>query len=85
MPDDLLERDLERIRANPPKIIIAENKPNYWVSYGLEGCTCAFPRFVWIPPTSSLIEGKDFPVIDYIRQNYSVEKTIGSKLLLVRK
>jgi hypothetical protein len=85
MPDDLLERDLDRIRAHPPKIVIAENKPDYFVSYGLEGCTCAFPKVVWVPPTSSLVLGKVFPAVRYIQENYRVQKTIGSKILLVPK
>jgi hypothetical protein len=85
VPDDLLDQDLERIRAHPPKIVIAQNEPNYGVFYGLEGCTCAFPRLVWVPPDSSVVPGKDFPAIDYIRQNYRVSKIVGSKLLLLPK
>ena len=85
MSDDLLERDLERIRARPPKIVIAQNEPNYGVYYGLDGCTCAFPDLVWVPATSTVEHGKIFPAIDYIRQNYRVSKIIGHKLLLVPK
>jgi len=85
MPDDLLEKDLERIRAHPPKVVIAQNGPNYGVYYGLEGCTCAFPHLVWVPPTSSVVPGKVFPAIAYIQQNYRVQKIVGSKLLLVPK
>ncbi len=85
MPDDFLERDLERIRAHPPKIVIAENRPNYGVYYGLEGCVCAYPRLVWYPPSSSIVAGKVFPAIRYIQQNYRVLKTVGPKLLLAPK
>jgi len=85
MPDDLLEEDLERIRTRPPKIVIAQNEPNYGVYYGLDGCTCAFPDLVWVPATSTVVRGKIFPAIDYIRQNYRVSKIIGHKLLLVPK
>jgi hypothetical protein len=85
VPDDLLEKDLDRIRAHPPKVVIAENQPNYAAYYGLEGCTCAFPRLVWVPATTSVVPDKHFPVIDYIRQNYSVSKIIGPKLMLVPK
>ena len=85
MPDDFLQKDLERIRAHPPRIVIAQNAPNYGVYYGLEGCLCAFPQIVWIPPTSSVDRDKVFPAIAYIQQNYRVEKIIGSKLLLVPK
>ncbi len=85
VPDDLLEKDLERIRAHPPKVVIAENQPNYGAFYGLEGCTCAFPHLVWVPATSSVVPDKHFPAIDYIRQNYRVSKIVGPKLLLVPK
>ena len=85
MSDDLLEKDLKRIRARPPKIVIAENKPNYGAYYGLDGCTCAFPHLVWVPATSTIERGKVFPAVDYIHQNYRLSKIIGRKLLLVPK
>jgi hypothetical protein len=85
MPDDLLDQDLERIRARPPKVVIAQNAPNYGVYYGLDGCTCAFPHLVWIPPTSSVVPGKVFPSIAYIQQHYRVSKIVGPKLILVPK
>jgi hypothetical protein len=84
IPDDLLEKDLERIRSRPPKVVIAQNEPNYGVYYGLDGCTCAFPKLVWVPAASTVVAGKVFPAIDYIRQNYRVSKIIGPKLLLVQ-
>ena len=85
VPDDLLDQDLERIRARPPKVVIAQNEPNYGVFYGLDGCTCAFPHLVWVPSNSSVVPGKVFPAIDYIEQNYRVSKIVGPKLLLVPK
>ena len=85
MPDDLLERDLERIRARPPKIVIAQNASNFGAFYGVDGCACAFPHVVWIPPTSAVVPGKVFPAIAYIQQHYRVSKIVGQKLLLVRK
>ena len=85
VPDDLLDKDLERIRARPPKVVIAQNEPNYGVFYGLEGCTCAFPHVVWAPSNSSVVPDKIFPAIDFIKQNYRVSKIVGPKLLLVPK
>ena len=85
IPDDLLEKDLERIRARPPKVVIAKNEPNYGVYYGLEGCLCAFPHVVWLPATSNVVADKVFPAVDYIRQNYRVSKIVGTKALLVPK
>jgi hypothetical protein len=85
MPDDLLERDLERIRVRPPKVVIAQNAPNFGAFYGVNGCTCAFPHVVWIPPTSAVVPGKVFPAIAYIQQHYHVSKVVGQKLLLLPK
>jgi len=85
MPDDLLEEDLERIRARPPQVVIAQNAPNYGVYYGLYGCTCAFPYLVWTPATSSVVPGKVFPAIAYIQQHYRVSKIVGPRLMLVPK
>jgi hypothetical protein len=85
MPDRFLNKDLELIRQHPPKVVIAENGPGYGALYGLQGCTCAFPRFVWVPGTSSVVPGKIFPAIAYIQQNYQVAKVVGKKLLLTPK
>jgi len=83
MPDRFLKEDLERIRQHPPKVVIAQNGPSYGALYGLQGCTCAFPRVVWVPATSSVVPNKVFPAIAYIQQNYRVAKIVGQKLLLV--
>jgi hypothetical protein len=85
VPDHLLNQDLERIRARPPAIVIAENQPNYGVHYGLYGCACAFPNLVWIPPTSSVEPGKVLPAVTFIQKNYRVSRIVGPKLLLVPK
>jgi hypothetical protein len=83
--DTYLERDLEDLRRHPPKVVIANDAPNYGAVYGLEGCTCAFPHFVWIPGTSTVVADKVFPAIVAIQQNYRVVKVVDRKLLLVPK
>ena len=85
MPDRFLDEDLDRIRQRPPKVVIVHNQPNYGAVYGMEGCTCSYPRFVWRPATSSIVPGKVFPAIRYIQENYRVAKVVGPKLLLVPK
>jgi len=84
MPDKFLEKDLEVLRQHPPKIVIADNGPNYGASYGLKSHACAFPRLVWSPRPNSDDE-RVFPAIAEIQQNYRVAKVVGRKLLLVRK
>ena len=85
MADKYLRQDLEGIQRRPPKVIIAENEPNYGAVYGLQGCTCPFPRLVWAPGTSSVVPDKIFPAFDEIQQKYRVAKRVGHKLLLVPK
>lgn len=85
MSDRLLDQDFRMIQQYPPKVVIAENQANLGASYGLIGCTCAFPRLVWIPPTSSIVPDKVFPAIRYVQENYRVAKVIGRKQLLVPK
>jgi hypothetical protein len=85
MADTFLEKDMEGLRRRPPKVVIVDNQPNYGAIYGLEGCTCAFPRLVWAPGVSSVVPDKVFPAIVAIQQNYRVAKVVGRKLLLVPK
>ena len=81
-PDRLLERDLESIRQHPPKVVIADNAPNYGAIYGWNTNGCVFPRLVWQPATAAQSD-RVAPAIAYIEQNYRVVKVVGRKLLLV--
>jgi len=85
MADASLEKDLERLRSHPPKVVIADNAANYGAVYGQQGCTCSFPHLVWSPGTSSVIPDKVFPALVEIEENYRVAKIVGRKLLLVPK
>ncbi len=82
VPDNLLENDLENIRRQPPKVVIADNAPNYGAIYGWNANSCVFPRLVWEPPVIAQSD-RVAPVIAYIQQNYRVAKMVGRKLLLV--
>lgn len=84
MPERFLEKDLEGLRQHPPKVVIADNAPNYGASYGLKSDACMFPRLAWAPNTSS-VDDRVFPAIVYIQQNYRVAEVVGRKLLLVPK
>jgi hypothetical protein len=85
MADTFLQMDLEGLHRRPPRVVIAENEPNYGAIYGLEGCTCPFPRLVWAPRSSSVVPDKMFPALVDIQKNYRVAKVVGRKLLLVPK
>ncbi len=82
--DTFLDKDADGLRQHPPKVVIADDAPNYGARYGLQTCTCAFPGFVWAPATNSAPD-KAFPAIVAIRQNYRIAKVVGGKLLLVPK
>jgi hypothetical protein len=82
VPDRLLESDLETIRQHPPKVVIADNAPNYGAIHGWNANGCVFPRLVWKPATDEQSD-RVAPAITYIEENYRVAKVVGRKLLLV--
>lgn len=83
MPEDHMWEDLARFKKRPPKVVIAENEFDYGASYGLEGSFCAFPDVVWVAPDGPDPGQKAFPVLQYIRENYHVDRQVGPKLILV--
>ena len=84
MSDRFLDKDLDGIHQHPPRVVIADNQPNYGATYGLKDNVCPFPQLVWAPDSRSVAD-KIFPTIVYIQQNYRVAKVVGRKLLLVPK
>jgi hypothetical protein len=83
MPERFLLMDLEALGQRRPKVVIADNGPNYGASYGLRANACAFPRLVWAP--TGYVDDRILPVVTYIQKNYRVVKVVGRKLLLVPK
>jgi hypothetical protein len=73
-----LEMDLDRIRANPPKLIIAGESSYSATEYGICAETgCMFPQLVWRPTRLACDPGRVFPVIDFIKQNYEPVARFG--------
>lgn len=85
MTDEILKKDLEGLRRHPPKVVIADDAPNFGAFDGLQDCRCAFPRLVWSPATGSALSDKVSPAFMEIEQGYRVAKVVGRKLLLVPK
>jgi len=83
--EEILRDDLDRIQRHPPKLVIAQNEPDFGASFGLRGCSCAFPRLVWKPERIPANDGKRNPALDYVAQNYRVAKVVGPKQILLRK
>ncbi len=84
MPEEYQMRDLDQLRADPPRYIIANPAQHFasWWGYN-SNMDCPFPRFVWQPDEPSWDPGYVFPVVRYIEQNYKVGAKIGPKLILV--
>jgi hypothetical protein len=79
------QRDLDRFRAHPAKVVIAENDPKLgtnW-SFGLPGNRmCACPRLVWQPDQPNWDLDYVFPLVSYIKEHYAVVAVAGNKLIL---
>jgi hypothetical protein len=81
-----LDMDLDRIRAHPPKLVIANQQPDSGAEYGL--CTetgCMFPMPVWRPTRLACDPNRKFPVLEFIKQNYAPVARIGQKTIYVPK
>jgi hypothetical protein len=82
MPAAYLEEDLTKMQQHPPKVVIAQDAPEFGVFYGLQGTGCSFPAFTWKPPQTQG-ELNRIPLVAFIQNNYRVAERVGNKLLLV--
>jgi hypothetical protein len=81
-----LDLDLERIRAHPPALVIADLKPDFGASYGLCAETgCMFPALVWRSKRLACDPGRNFPVLEFIKQNYAPVARFGEKTIYAQK
>ena len=86
MPPVYRQLDLQRIRERRPKLVIAEDSPEFgtYYGYGLKGNrSCVCPRLVWIPDRPSWDPDFIYPVVAYIAHNYRPTMRFGSKVILV--
>lgn len=77
-----LSMDLERIRAHPPKLIIANAAPDFGATYGMcveTGCT--FPAIVWRSKRLACEPDRKFPVLEYIKTHYAPVARVGEKVI----
>ncbi len=85
MPLEYQLLDLQRVRATPPALVVADRGAHFQTEFGyLANMNCTFPRLVWQPEEASGSPGYEFPVVKYIEQNYRVLDEIGPKLILGR-
>jgi hypothetical protein len=86
MPERFQQMDRDGVARNRPKVVIADDAPEYGTSFGwIANMKCPCPRLVWEPDEPSWDAGHKFPLVEYLQQNYRVERKIGDKLILVPK
>jgi hypothetical protein len=81
-----LQLDLDRIRARPPALVIADAKPDFGAAYGLCAETgCTFPSLVWRSRQLACDPSRTFPVLEFIRDHYAPVTRFGDKTVYRRK
>jgi hypothetical protein len=77
-----LDLDLDRIRAHPPALVIANALPDFGATYGMCVETgCMLPALVWRSSRLACEPGRKFPVLEFIKENYSRREIIGEKTI----
>jgi len=85
---EFLNTDLERLKRNPPKLVITDNHPSLGAGYGwwpVEDvfiANCSFPYLVWISEPAYSIN-TPFPVIEYVKTNYKPQTQIGNRVIWI--
>ncbi len=76
-----LDRDLQRIQQNPPRIVIADDHPYLGAGYGGSDSAyllrCPFPALVWSATEPAYSLDTPIPVVEYVRSNYQPEVQFG--------
>jgi hypothetical protein len=85
IPVEYQQKDLERISQRRPKVIVAEDVPQFGTNFsfgtiGNRACVC--PRLVWMPDRPSWDPNHVYPLISYIARNYHPVVRIGGKMIL---
>jgi hypothetical protein len=82
-PREIQQRDLDRIRARPPRVVIAMDAPHFGTYYGVEANVgCEFPRLVWMPNRPAGDAAYVLPVVRFISEHYRVSARFGPWLIL---
>jgi hypothetical protein len=82
-PESVQRLDVERMSNAPPAIVIARDEANFGTYYGVElPVGCEFPRIVWKSGKRAGDPNHILPIVDYIRDNYHVERKIGAWQIL---
>jgi hypothetical protein len=85
-PESVQARDLAIIRAHPPRVIVASSASHLGSYYGVMGNNgCTFPCITWMPNRLSWRPGYVYPAIQWIEDNYRIDKRVGEWVLLVPK
>jgi hypothetical protein len=75
--------DLRRVTAYPPAVVIARDGPHLGTLFGVEdNVACVFPQLVWKGNRPASDPNHIFPIVDYIKRNYRVDRKIGTWVIL---
>jgi hypothetical protein len=81
IPFHYLDRDLRRIASDPPRLALVADSEHFGTAYGgHQGCS--FPAITWIPGRGDAIPGYVYPIVDFLRRNYTVAGRYRGRLLL---
>jgi len=85
-PESVQARDLAILRAHSPRVVVASAAEHLGSYYGVMGNdACTFPCITWMPDRLSWRPGYVYPAIQWIEDNYRVDKRVGDWVLLVPK
>ena len=86
-PEFVLARDVGRVRADPPRVVVAlDGEPHFGTYWGIRGnLKCAFPRLVWAPDRPSWDPAAVLPVTEFIETHYRRDRKIGQWVMLLPK
>jgi hypothetical protein len=81
-----VDQDLRQFTQHPPRLVIANELPDYGASFGVISPTrCPFPRLVWRPDQPAYDPTRRFAVIDAIRAEYQPVANYDDLLVLERR
>jgi hypothetical protein len=77
-------RDLERVQADLPRVVIAMDERHFGTWWGIRGnMACVFPRWTWVPDKPSWDPALVLPMVEFIQTHYRTDRKIGEWLMLL--
>lgn len=82
--EEILLEDLDRVRKNPPALVVARDAPHLGAVYGVPWRSgCCFPDLRWVPDVPTWSD-RSIPAVAWIEENYVRVEKVGDFWLLKR-